>query len=337
MAMGLIGAALEGGAQAVNDIADNSLAKKRERALLKLREDMQIRAEGRQNERQDVVRAEDREWQLSDYDMQREDAVEDRDMGFAHDRTLTNIRESGANRRSAANRNDWKITSTSDGTPVRINARTGRIEAIEGSENFNFGGTTELTPREELAFEDYQNRRKLLSEELNEGMASPERAAEIRLELDTVKKQIGRLLDSSGGNGGVNAEVDTAYGGEETPAPGDDGVTPPPGNPDANEDSGQGFKGLINNARAEQQSASEQRQTEREEREIENEINEIRGLAARIGRGPGMSQADRDEAAKEAYERAKTLMEANKLDDKQIGRLEAAAAGIIKYSDIEFE
>lgn len=58
--------------------------------------------EQRQAQRQDVIRAEDRTWQLEDYQTQRSDTVEDRDMGYQRERDLLQMREAGANARSAA-------------------------------------------------------------------------------------------------------------------------------------------------------------------------------------------------------------------------------------------
>lgn len=87
MALGLLGSALAGGGEAIQDNAMDRIKKKRDEALLKLKEDATIRAEEREGKRaaastaaewarEDQQRQQDREWETSDAKREHEQALQ---------------------------------------------------------------------------------------------------------------------------------------------------------------------------------------------------------------------------------------------------------------------
>lgn len=159
--------------------------------------------EQRQNQRQDAIRSEDREWQLEDYQTQRGDAVEDRDVGYQQQVGLLQMREAGANRRSAAQiaasrqqRPQWQMVPDGNGGYIQYDPVTNNYREANLPEGASFGGG-ELTDRQKLTIETLADERKSIMES-SMGQPSDQQAAR----LGEINAQMEQMLGGASSGGG---------------------------------------------------------------------------------------------------------------------------------------
>lgn len=204
MAMGLIASALGGGAQAVNEIADNSLAAKREKALLKVREDMQKRADQRQHgyrlqegEVNQGYAQENAELQHG-LTMERERFVQGRQDG----RSAAQI--------AASNQGSMVQGADAEGNAVWFNPVTG--QQVEGPQGVNFRRTgesgvsdSEMRQRYQVAKSLEDDLRERITMAADDGDTATQRALERELQAATQRRAA------------LEQEVFGGYGGSPSP------------------------------------------------------------------------------------------------------------------------
>lgn len=295
--------------------------------------------EQRQNQRQDVIRAEDRSWQQEDYQTQRGDAVEDRDFNADMTRWQVNTTQAGANARSAAQIGSADRRAgmgllqqgrDAEGNPVWFNPMSG--DQYNAPPGVTLADDGKLTDTEKAQLEQWGDQRKAIIEQ-NMGEPDPETnpaAARQLLELDS---KMNRILNPGGGGGLLNGVLNDLEQNGQLPQSGSDSPSSPqqsqsappprPGVSSVDE-----LETRVRGQRADEQAVQS---SQRQNQQIEQTINQIRGISNRMGIGPGMSSADRQRMASEARQMADQLIKENNLDDRQIQRLEGAVQNIVQY------
>lgn len=362
---GLLNGALMGLGQGVSEAGNFLLRAKADEIKEARLQKYEREREQRQNQRQDAIRAEDRQWQQEDYQTQRSHAVEDRDVGYQHQVGLLQMREAGANQRAgmqinAANqRAQWGLLTQgmdAEGNPVMFNPISG--EQYSAPPGVTLVSDGKLTPVQERRLDSIQSEKEALRATFEDGMGGYRQPTKQEAEyLQALQTEENEILRSQGGSAGggmptpfevlMAGEVggDTgepapgASGGGNPPPAGGSAPPPRPGQPapaSSTQESPENFSGLINQAMADQRQQQANRQSAAEQRQIESQINTIRGLAARAGRGPGMSQADRDSLGRQAVEQAEALMQQGNLTAEQVQRLRSAAEDVVRFTELDF-
>lgn len=347
---GLLAGAMQGLGQGMAIVGQSGLEEKRAARLEEMRQRYQVQAEQRQAQRQDQIRSEDRGWQLEDYDRQRGDAVEDRDISFEHATGLAQMHEAGADRRSGAQieasnrqRPQWQMVPDGNGGYIQYDPISNDYRPANLPEGVSFNADNgQLTDREKAQIDMLGEERKMIMEQ-SMGQPNEQQAAR----LGEIESRLESML--GGGGGGSLAErltrqlgidPNTQQQGQPAQADAPPGSAPPrPGQqpPQASaQELPSNFGGLINQAMAGQEQQRAERQSTTEQRQIERQINTIRGLASRAGQGPGMTQADRDALGRQAIEQAEALMQQGNLTSEQINRLRAAAENVVRYTELDF-
>lgn len=200
---GLLNGALMGLGQGVSDAGNFLLRAKADEVKEARLQKYELAREQRQNQRQDTIRAEDRQWQQEDYQTQRSHAVEDRDMGYQHQVGLLQMREAGANRRSAAQiaasreqRPQWQMVPDGNGGYIQYDPVTNSYREANLPEGASFNGG-ELTDRQKLTIETLADERKSIME-TSMGQPNDQQAAR----LGEIDSRIEQLLDGGATGGG---------------------------------------------------------------------------------------------------------------------------------------
>ncbi|WP_445012162.1 hypothetical protein [Vreelandella stevensii] len=177
----------------------------------------EMEREQRQAQRQDAIRAEDRQWQQEDYDRARVDAVSDRD--FAADLTRWQVQttEGGANSRSAAQiaAADRRVGAgliergmTAQGNSLWFNPVTG--EQMQGPEGIRFGRTEASEPNSA----DYSRSISALDGEIERlsaqarGTDNDSRREAIESEIEVLARQRRQIVNQMPGVGGRSSPQD---------------------------------------------------------------------------------------------------------------------------------
>lgn len=293
----------------------------------------EMEREQRQAQRQDAIRAEDRQWQQEDYQTQRGHAVEDRDVGFQQQVGLLQMREAGADRRTGMQiaasreqgRNDWQMLPTQDGRYIQFSPSRNEYRDANLPEGVSAGGNRDLTDREKLTINMLSDERKSIMEN-SMGQPSAEQAQRLG-EIEQQLQSMGIGSPSSGG-GLLERVLNEVGGGQASPAPAtqQQGSSAPPPRPGA-----ASVDDIENRVRSQRSEAQAARSTQQQTQQVERTINQIRGLSSRMGIGPGMSNADRQRLADQVRQMADQLMQENNLDDRQLERLEGAIQNVVQY------
>ncbi|TFH85279.1 hypothetical protein EQG41_18370 [Billgrantia azerbaijanica] len=180
MALGLLGAALAGGGRAVEENADNKLKQMRDQAIIKMRQEFQRRE-----------RIAGQEFTAGENQQTRTFQAEQSGLDRTQQRELAEMREAGANNRSAMSRNDWEVMQANDGSLVRINSRTGDIQPMDAGD-MQFGGES-WSERDQAYVESLQSELESLQEIAKTGVlsdAQQQRMQEIPQEMRTYAQGI---------------------------------------------------------------------------------------------------------------------------------------------------
>lgn len=233
--------------------------------------------EQRQAQRQDAIRAEDRQWQLEDYERLRGHAVEDRDVGYQQQVGLLQMREAGANRRSAAQiaasreqRPQWQMVPDGNGGYIQYDPVTNNYREANLPEGVSFGGS-ELTEREKLTIETLADERTSIMES-SMGQLSDQQAAR----LGEINAQMERLLGTSAGGGDLATRLTEQLGidpdavPEEQAAPPES--APPRSAPPPRPNTAEGYMGARQEADSAQQA----------DQEADDAVQELAAEARRI-------------------------------------------------------
>ncbi|WP_404466273.1 hypothetical protein LG331_08285 [Vreelandella aquamarina] len=237
--------------------------------------------EQRQNQRQDALRSEDREWQLEDYQTQRGDAVEDREIGYQQQVGLLQMREAGADRRSAAQiaassqqRPQWQMVPDGNGGYIQFDPVTNNYREANLPEGVSFSGG-ELTDRQKLTIETLADERKSIMES-SMGQPSDQQAAR----LGEINAQMEQMLGGGSSGGGDLATrlvqqlgIDSSAEPQEQPAP---ESAPPRSAPPPRPSTAEGYVGA-------RQQADTAAQSDREaDDNVQSLAAEARRIAGRI-------------------------------------------------------
>lgn len=190
---GLLAGAMMGLGQGVNEAGNFLLRAKADEIKEARLQKYEMAREQRQNQRQDKIRGEDRSWQQEDYQMQRSDAVEDRDFNADMTRWQVNTTQNGANSRAAMQinasreqgRNDWQLVPDGKGGYGRYSPSRnewGQANLPPGTDPN--GGN--LTDSQKAQLNMLENQAKPLREKMADGMPlTPEEKTTLgRIESD---------------------------------------------------------------------------------------------------------------------------------------------------------
>lgn len=351
---GLLNGAMMGLGQGMSEAGNFLLRAKADEVKEARLQKYEREREQRQAQRQDVIRAEDRAWQLDDYKIQRSDAVEDRDFNADMTRWQVNTTQAGANARSAAQiaasreqRPQWQMVPDGNGGYIQYDPVTNNYREANLPEGVTLASDGKLTDIQEARLKEAQDIRKAINERhMGDTSSLPANHPDL-VKLGEAEATINAIL-RSGSDGDLATRLSRQLGVDandtsSTPftvnAPQQGSAPPRPGQPapaSSTQESPENFSGLINQAMADQRQQQANRQSAAEQRQIESQINTIRGLAARAGRGPGMSQADRDSLGRQAVEQAEALMQQGNLTAEQVQRLRSAAEDVVRFTELDF-
>lgn len=351
---GLLSGAMMGLGQGVSEAGNFLLRAKADEVKEARLQKYELAREQRQNLREDTIRSEDRANQLEDYERLRGHAVEDRDMGYQHATSLAEMSEAGANQRAimqiaAANqRAQWELLTQgmdAEGNPVMFNPVSG--EQYSAPPGVTLASDGKLNDIQKARLKEAQDIRKAINERhMGDTSSLPANHPDL-VKLGEAEATINAIL-RSGSDGDLATRLSRQLGVDandtsSTPftvnAPQQGSAPPRPGQPapaSSTQESPENFSGLINQAMADQRQQQANRQSAAEQRQIESQINTIRGLAARAGRGPGMSQADRDSLGRQVVEQAEALMQQGNLTAEQVQRLRSAAENVVRFTELDF-
>lgn len=175
MALGLLGAALAGGAGAAQENAKTRIKQMHDDAILRMRQEFASseRQAGQEFSREERVAGQ-------------QFTSGENEANRGHDLTLTQMREQGANSRSAMQinasreqgRNDWQMVPTQDGGYVQFSPSRNESRPANLPEGVSMGGN-DLTGRQKAQLDMLENQAKPLRDKLAEGMTplTPEEKA----------------------------------------------------------------------------------------------------------------------------------------------------------------
>lgn len=351
---GLLAGAMAGGAEAAQDNARTRIKQMHDDAILRMQQKFAT-----------SERVAGQEFSKDERIAEQGFTAGENEANRGHDLTLTQMREQGANSRSGAQiaagdrRAQMGLLQqgmNAEGSPVWFNPVSGdRYDAPPGVTLADDG---ELTPVQGRRLDSIQSEKEALRATFEDGVGGYRQPTNQEAEyLQTLQEQENAILYSRGGSAGSGAPTpfevlmagesggDTgepapgASGGGNPPPAGGSAPPPRPGQPapaSSTQEPPGNFSGLINQAMADQSQQQANRQSAAEQRQIESQINTIRGLAARAGRGPGMSQADRDSLGRQAVEQAEALMQQGNLTAEQVQRLRSAAENVVRFTELDF-
>lgn len=170
MPLGLLGAALSGGGQAVQQNAQSRIKQMHDQAMEKMRQKYQT------SER---VAGQDFAAQQTDkeFEFRKGERIAGQDFTAGQnqltreqERELALLRERGANSRAAAGRNDWQMMTSSDGQPIRVNTRTGTIEPMAVPDGISFPKGDSWGERDQAYIDSLQAELSALQEIGKSGM-----------------------------------------------------------------------------------------------------------------------------------------------------------------------
>lgn len=217
---GLLAGAMAGGGKAVQQNAQSTLEARRQEALTRLDNELAFERQENQQEFTAGENEQNRAFRAGESEADRAQRLQ-----------LAQMQERGANSRAAAGRNDWNMMQTADGTPVRINARTGTMEPIAGSDKFTFGDGGALTDRQKASIDMLSSEKESIMEQ-SMGSLSEDQATR----LGEIDEQLESMLGQSGGSGlldrirrelGLDGDG-SGQGGDDGGEGGDNGGGSPP-------------------------------------------------------------------------------------------------------------
>lgn len=192
MALGLIGAALSGGAEAAQDNARTRIKQMHDDAILRMQQEFASseREAGQQFSREERVAGQ--EFTSGENQANRQ-----------HDMSLLQMREAGANRRSAAQiaasreqRPQWQMVPDGNGGYIQYDPVTNSYREANLPEGVSFDGG-ELTDRQKLTIETLADERKSIME-TSMGQPNEQQAAR----LGEIDSRIEQLLGGGATGGG---------------------------------------------------------------------------------------------------------------------------------------
>lgn len=274
---GLLSGAMMGLGQGVSEAGNFLLRAKADEIKEARLQKYEQEREQRQNQRQDAIRSEDRQWQQEDYQTQRGDAVEDRDFNADMTRWQVNTTQAGANARSAAQiaasreqRPQWQMVPDGNGGYIQYDPVTNNYREANLPEGVSFGGS-ELTERERLTIETLADERKSIMES-SMGQPSDQQAAR----LGEINAQMEQMLGGGSGGGGDLATrlvqqlgIDPSAAPQEQAAP---ESAPPRSAPPPRPSTAEGYVGARQEADSAQQA----------DQEADDAVQELAAEARRI-------------------------------------------------------
>ena len=270
MALGLIGAALSGGAEAAQDNARTRIKQMHDDAILRMRQEFATseREAGQQFSREERMAGQ--EFTSGENQANRQ-----------HDMGLLQMREAGADRRtgmqiaaSREQRPQWQMVPDGNGGYIQYDPVTNSYREANLPEGVSFNGG-ELTDRQKLTIETLADERKSIME-TSMGQPSDQQAAR----LGEINAQMERLLGTSAGGGDLATRLTEQLGidpdavPEEQAAPPES--APPRSAPPPRPNTAEGYMGA-------RQEADSARQADQEADDAVQELAaEARRIAGRI-------------------------------------------------------
>ncbi|MCD6006918.1 hypothetical protein [Halomonas sp. IOP_31] len=302
---GLLAAALGGAGEAVQTNAKLELKKRKEAALMGLR---QKYAMEQQNDQQQFTATENDKGRT----FQRGERIAGQDFTAAENTADRNLRsnlaaqqEAGANSRSAAG--GWTVVPNQDGGYSRFNTVTG--ETGDVPEGINPSGGGEITKRQELMFKQLGGQIEQIDKQLNDSNAMLDEATRAQLkvkrnQLAGEQRQIIGMGEQSSGGDLATRLADTLGAPEEGARQG--------GQP-------QDFNTAVQRTQQNRQATEQQQQTEKQQTQIESQIDDVagqvqsifgsrpNGLLGQSSKSLGMSSADKQQQGRALLKQMRTL------------------------------
>jgi hypothetical protein len=197
--LGLLGSALAGGGEAVQKNAQSKIEEMRAKALVELRQDFKTSEREAEQDFTTGERIAGNEFTTSENVKTRDFRAGEGAADRAQQLSLTQMRESGANRRAAAGQNNWETLRSADGGIIRFNPQTGESEKTDLPGSVLLGDEGDLSDVEKERLNLASNRIKDIRDLAADEMREPtEREAEEVLTLTTA---VNKLLNPSGTGG----------------------------------------------------------------------------------------------------------------------------------------
>lgn len=267
MALGLLGSALAGGGEAVQQNATDKLKRMHDEAILRMRQEFQTSEREAGQEFQTSEREAGQEFTAEQGRVDREFRAGESAADRAQRLELARMQEDGANSRTQMGLIQQGMTE--DGETVMFNPVTG--DRYDPPEGVSFGDGGELSPRAEQQLKELQSRRSMLADQLDSDMLEPDQAGTLRTRIQEIDAQIDAMLGmevgASGGNPGSEIADILGLSGE-TDRDTSEGAPPPRPRSTAEED-------LLSQEREREA----RQQSERESRQMEAEVEQALSLA----------------------------------------------------------
>ncbi|MGM0783912.1 MAG: hypothetical protein ACQEUM_07355 [Pseudomonadota bacterium] len=306
MAAGLLAGAIQGLGGAMQQNAQSTIEQKRQTALEKLRHD---KAMERQESQQEFTAGES----TKDRGFRAEQSGLDRQQ----QRELAEMRERGANSRTAMGRNDWQLVPLEGGGYGRYNPRTNQFEEASLPEGAQIGGEG-MSDRDKYRLDMLADRANALREKQAEGIEPL--TTEEKAQLGRIESQMEAMLGGRDGGGMTPFErLMAGEEGAETDAP-REGESPRTTSPrDGDEPS---VRGLLSQQIEERRNTQEANEARRSANQASNRADAILeriesemaggaspgGLMADINQAAGRGGSISDDTLAEAQQVAEELL-----------------------------
>ncbi|MBH8578801.1 hypothetical protein [Bisbaumannia pacifica] len=333
--------AMMGGGRAMQQNAQSRIQERRDKALKQLDHDL---AMVRQNDQQQFT--------TSEREAGEKFTSSENQLGRRHNTALAEMRERGANRRSAAQiaaqnrRTQMGLLQQgldAEGNTTWVNPVTG--EQFNSPPGFRPASSGELSDVDNARLETINTEIEAAREQLTDetGVRREPTREEVAY-IQGLARQRDAIINRTGG-AGLSSEptileqlLEGGYGGDPgdgPPSPGGD--APPPGGgqggggtPPPRPDAPSSYDDLERQVAERRRAQGLIRSTQEEAQQVESEITRIRGLAAQTNFGPRTTPQQRERLANEVRQRTDALMRQHELTDAQRSRLENAVETILQ-------
>lgn len=308
MAAGLLAGAIQGLGGAIQHNAQSSIEEKRQAALRKLEHDLSMERQGDQQRFQRGERIEGQEFAAGESQVDREfragESAADREQRLQ----LAQMRESGANSRAAAGRNDWQLVPLEGGGYGRYNPRTNQFEEADLPEGARLGDEG-MSDRDKYRLDMLADQANALRERQAEGIEPL--TTEEKAQLGRIEAQMDAMLGD--GDGGMTP-FERLMAGEEGAETGENA---PQGDPQVDTSS---VRGLLSQQLDERRNTQEANEAQRSALQARERADSVLGRIEQEmagGASPGGLMADINEArGKGGQASEETLAEAQKVADE---------------------
>ncbi|WP_346064158.1 hypothetical protein [Halomonas salifodinae] len=243
---------------------------------------------------------------------------------------LARMRESGANARASAGRNDWQLVPMQGGGYGRYNPRTNQFEEANIPEGVDLSGGS-LSDRQKAQLDMLGDQAETLRKKMADGF---ELTAEERIRLGEIEGQMESIVNPSGSSGLADRLAGRLQG--ESPANAGGG------------EQGGDVPTMVRQEREQQASTAEQRDAVRAADQARDEADEVieqlrseqaggaspGGLLSQVNRAAGRTGPGSDETRAEAQRVAEQLLQASRSPHISDDRKRWIAERIIQLQDL---